>query len=235
MHTWPAAPVQRLGALHARSGPAAKLHRQHLRDAPFAEARFAQRVAQALGRCNRSEHDRAVYLLTDPEFLTRFSQRRVLDALPPDVSGDVYAALERADHGIRRGLEEAGRFLAGGDYQAESAPPRRAAEAPPPTAASEVNGFLALWHEDYSRAAATFDRVAQALSQTKEHRAFWLAMRALALHLAARYGDAGAAAEVPRRVAGRGNRRRAEHVFHPAPPRRSPAGRPGDRRTRGRP
>ena len=39
-----------------------------------------------------------------------------------------------------------------------------------------------------------FDKVAQALSKTKEHRAFWLAMRALALHLAARYGDAGAAA-----------------------------------------
>ena len=78
----------------------------YLRDAPFAEARFAQRVAQALGRCNRGENDRAVYLLTDPEFLTRFSQRRVLDSLPPDVSGDVYAALERADDGIRRGLEE---------------------------------------------------------------------------------------------------------------------------------
>lgn len=166
----------------------------YLRDAPFAEARFAQRVAQALGRCNRGENDRAVYLLTDPEFLTRFSQRRVLDALPPDVSGDVYAALERADHGIRRGLEEAGRFLAGEEYQAEPAPPRRAAEAPPLTAASEVDGFLALWHEDYSRAAAVFDKVAQALSKTKEHRAFWLAMRTLALHLAARYGDAGATA-----------------------------------------
>jgi hypothetical protein len=166
----------------------------YLRDAPFAEARFAQRVAQALGRCNRGENDRAVYLLTDPEFLTRFSQRRVLDALPPDVSGDVYAALERADDGIGRGLEEASRFLAGEEYQAEPAPPRRAAEVPPPTAASEVDGFLALWREDYTRAAAVFDQVAQALSKTKEHRAFWLAMRALALHLAARYGDAGAAA-----------------------------------------
>lgn len=166
----------------------------YLRDAPFAEARFAQRVAQALGRCNRGENDRAVYILTDPEFLTRFSQRRVLDALPPDVSGDVYAALERADHGIGRGLAEASRFLAGEEYHAEPAPPRRAAEPPPPTAASEVEGFLALWHEDYTRAAAVFDKVAQALSKTKEHRAFWLAMRALALYLAARYGDAGAAA-----------------------------------------
>ena len=141
-----------------------------------------------------------MYLLTDPEFLTRFSQRRVLDALPPDVSGDVYAALERADDGHparaggstplprRRGLP------------GRAGPPPRAAEAPPPTAAGEVDGFLALWHEDYSRAAAVFDRVAQALSKTKEHRAFWLAMRVLALHLAARYGDAGAAAGPVRRL-----------------------------------
>ena len=167
----------------------------YLRDAPFAEARFAQRVAQALGRCNRGENDRAVYLLTDPEFLTRFSQRRILDSLPADVSGDVYAALDRADHGFRRGLQEARRFLAGEEYPPAAAPARRAAEPPPSTAANEVDGFLALWREDYGRAAAVFDRVAQALNKTKEHRAFWLAMRALALHIAARYGDARAAVE----------------------------------------
>ena len=69
----------------------------YLRDAPFAETRFGQRVAQALGRCNRGEHDRAVYLLADPEFLGRFSQQRLLDALPDDVRGDVFAALERSD------------------------------------------------------------------------------------------------------------------------------------------
>jgi len=69
----------------------------YLRDAPFAEARFGQRVAQALGRCNRGEHDRAAYLLIDPEFLGRFSQQRVLDALPDDVRGDVFAAIERSD------------------------------------------------------------------------------------------------------------------------------------------
>src|SRR5436309_3498821 len=85
----------------------------YLRDAPFAEARFSQRVAQALGRCNRGEHDRAVYLLTDPEFLGRFSQRRTLDALPDDVRADVYAALDRSDRGFASGLAEAERFLAG--------------------------------------------------------------------------------------------------------------------------
>lgn len=167
----------------------------YLRDAPFAEARFAQRVAQALGRCNRGENDRAVYLLTDPEFLARFSKRRVLDSLPEDVSGDVYAALDRADRGSRLGLREARRFLAGEESRPAPAPERVIPDPPPSTAPAEVVGFLALWHEDYGRAAAVFDRVAQALNKTKEHAAFWLAMRALALHLPAQYGDAGAAVE----------------------------------------
>ena len=167
----------------------------YLRDAPFAQARFAQRVAQALGRCNRGEEDRAVYLLTDPEFLGRFSQRQTLDSLPADVCGDVYAALDRADRGFTPGLEDARRFLAGEDFSSAPPPERAATEPPPPTAAAEVDGFLALWREDYGRAAALFDRVADALTMTREHRAFWLAMRALALHLAARFGNVGAATE----------------------------------------
>ena len=164
----------------------------YLRDAPFAEARFAQRVAQALGRCNRGEDDRAVYILTDPEFLGRFSQRRVLDALPDDVRGDVYAALERSDRGFPAGLGDAERFLAGEALPRVQPPARRQTAAAPATATDEVNGMLALWREDYGRAAMLFDRVAQALAQTREHRAFWLAMRALALKRAADYGDRAA-------------------------------------------
>ncbi len=54
----------------------------YLRDAPFARSRFAQRVAQALGRCNRGESDRAVYLLWDPGFFNALGNRRGLDLLP---------------------------------------------------------------------------------------------------------------------------------------------------------
>ena len=164
----------------------------YLRDAPFAEARFSQRVAQALGRCNRGEHDRAAYLLTDPEFLGRFSQQRILDALPDDVRGDVFAALERSDDGFAAGLADAERFLEGKAPQAVQSPPRRPTAAAVSTAACEVDGMLALWREDYRRAEALFDRVAQALAETHEHRAFWLAMRALALKLAGEYGDPAA-------------------------------------------
>lgn len=164
----------------------------YLRDAPFARARFGQRVAQALGRCNRAQDDRAVYVLTDPEFLGRFSQRRMLDALPGDVRADVFSALQRSDTGFAAGLDEAERFLAGENFTPALPPPRLDATEEPPTATDEVNGMLALWREDYGGAASVFDRIASQLAQSREHRAFWLAMRSLALQLAANYGDRSA-------------------------------------------
>ncbi len=169
-----------------------------LRDAPFAQARFAQRVTQALGRCNRSEDDRAVYLLTDPEFVGRFSQPQTLDALPDQVRGDVFAAVVRADEGFEQGLEEAGEFLAGEMSKDVPPPPRGTGNEFPPTAAKEVEGILALWAEDFRRAADIFDEVAAALSEYGEYRGFWLAMRALALKRAADYGDGSATGDCKR-------------------------------------
>lgn len=167
----------------------------YLRDAGFAEARFSQRVAQALGRCNRSENDRAVYILTEPNFVTRFSKRRVVDTLPVEVRLDIIAALDRSDRGFSAGLEEAERFLSGEGAAAPSFQPPMTPESPPKTAAHEVDGFLALWREDYVRATEHFNNVASLLSQTREYRAFWLAMAALALQLAGRYGDQAAASQ----------------------------------------
>ncbi|HEY1776478.1 MAG TPA: helicase C-terminal domain-containing protein [Solirubrobacteraceae bacterium] len=167
----------------------------YLRDAPFAATRFGQRVAQALGRCNRGEDDRAVYILADPEFLGRFSQQRLLDALPEDVRADVFAGVTRSDRGFAAGLADAARFLDGEDPAAAQAPPRRLVAAPPPTAEQEVNAMLALWREDYALAEQLCDGVARDLSNTPEHRAFWLALRALALKLAGDFGDTAAAAQ----------------------------------------
>jgi hypothetical protein len=167
----------------------------YLRDAPFAATRFGQRVAQALGRCNRGEDDRGVYVLADPEFLGRFSQQRLLDALPDDVRGDVYAGVVRSDRGFAAGLADAERFLDGEEPQPEQPPARRATAVAPPTAGLEVDALLALWLENYSVAEQLCDRVARDLAQTREHRAFWLAMRALALKLAGDFGDAAAATQ----------------------------------------
>ncbi len=167
----------------------------YLRDARFAEARFAQRVAQALGRCNRREDDRAVYVLADPEFLGRFSQSRTLDALPDEVRADIYAGLERSNDGFTAGLADAERFLSGESFQPSQPPARRAVSTVSSTAADEVAGMLALWCEDYGHAAILFDRIAAELAETREHRGFWLAMRALALQLAAGYANQAAAPE----------------------------------------
>ena len=161
----------------------------YLRDAGFGDARFAQRTAQALGRCNRSESDRAVYFLTDPEFVVRFSQRRILDSLPDDVRSDVFDAVERSDRGLAGGHEDARRFLAGETFSRASAPRRSASEEPVGTSDDEVSGLLALWREDYWRAAEHFDAAATQLNSRREHRAFWLALRSLALQLAGRHGD----------------------------------------------
>ncbi len=167
----------------------------YLRDAPFAEARFAQRVAQALGRCNRTEDDRAVYLLTDPEFVSRFSQRRAIGSLPEEVRADVAGALHRSDGGFTAALDEARLFLTGESFPPSADAPTGAPQVGAPTATDEVEGLLALWREDYQRAAQLFDRVAAALFGVRELKAFWLAFRALALLRAARYGDDAAVTE----------------------------------------
>jgi hypothetical protein len=167
----------------------------YLRDAPFAATRFGQRVAQALGRCNRGEGDRAVYILDDAEFLGRFSQQRLLDALPDDVRGDVFAGIERSDRGFAAGLADAERFLDGEELVPTQPPPRRAIANAPATAGLEVDALLALWREDYGLAEELCDRVARDLAQSSEHRAFWLALRSLALKLAGDFGDAAATAQ----------------------------------------
>lgn len=159
-----------------------------LRDAPFAKARFGQRVAQALGRCNRSEDDRAAYFLTDPEFRARFSRQETLDALPGPVRDDIYAALVRADRGLEAGVGDAERFLDGEPPEAVAVPPRREEGDQPETAADEVQGILALWADDFLGAAERFDRVAATLGRSTEYRGFWLALRALALKRAADIG-----------------------------------------------
>jgi hypothetical protein len=167
----------------------------YLRDAGFAEARFAQRLAQALGRCNRSEDDRAVYFLMDPEFATRLGQRRTLDALPDEARIDSHAGLIRSDEGWEAALDQAARFLQGEDFTSTPPPGRMAAVDEAGTVDEELAGMLDLWSEDFGQAAARFDRVAASLAAKPEHRALWLAMRSMALQLAARYGDEAAGTE----------------------------------------
>ena len=161
----------------------------YLRDAPFARSRFAQRVAQALGRCNRSTTDRAVYLLWDPAFFTHLGNRRGLALLPPEVRADVYAAVRRTGDPAEI-MREAGCFLDGEEPTSPEPPPIETTDTST-SAEDEVAGVLRMWAEDYRGAAESFARAADATDGAGELRGFWLTMRALALTLAEqRFGDA---------------------------------------------
>ncbi len=168
----------------------------YLRDAAFAEARFAQRVAQALGRCNRDPDDRAVYLLTDPEFLARLRRRGVLVALPFDVRVDVATAVRRAGRAFAENLADAERFLGGMEFSPAAPPQLGDADAEGVTGQAEVDAVLALWRHDYLRAADILERkvIGKLPPGSREYKAFWIALRALALtRQAEAYGDAAAA------------------------------------------
>ena len=167
----------------------------YLRDAPYAEARSAQRVAQALGRCNRTPDDRAVYVLSDPEFISRFSKRRIISTLADEVKSDIVRGLERADRPFAEGLEEAKDFLEGKSFADPVASPPADASATGSTATYEVAGMLSLWREDFRKAAQLFDLVIEGVSHSREIKAFWLAFRALSLLLAAQSGDSAAPTE----------------------------------------
>lgn len=163
----------------------------YLRDAQFARARFAQRVAQALGRCNRTETDRAVYLLCGARFATELGTRHGLAQLPAGLRPEVYAAVRRAGQSVDEVLSEASAFLAGEDFDGPSTPslPDPANGAP---SGQEVAGVHCLWGEDYAGAADRFQRVADGVDGAREYRGFWLAMTAMALTLAEhRFGDRG--------------------------------------------
>lgn len=161
----------------------------YLRDSQFASARFAQRVAQALGRCNRNAGDRAVYLLWNARFVSELGTRGGLAQLSADLRRDIYAAVRRGSSDVNQVLADAIAFLEGADFDAPKLPP-----LPNPTggapAGYEVAGVHRLWAEDYAGAAESFQRVADGLDGAREYRGFWLAMSAMALRLAAqRFGD----------------------------------------------
>jgi hypothetical protein len=161
----------------------------YLRDAAFAQGRLAQRVAQALGRCNRNEADRAVYLLWDPAFRAAFGNRQGLGLLPAELRDDVFAAVRRPGDGATA-IADAIKFLDGVDARpSPPAPSVDKVEAATP-AGDEIAGVMCLWEDGFVPAAEHFARVAHATDGAGEMRGFWLAMRALALTLAdRRFGD----------------------------------------------
>ncbi|MBA7537179.1 hypothetical protein ES705_29446 [subsurface metagenome] len=148
-----------------------------LKDASFMKSRFSQRVAQALGRCNRSSADFAVYVLLHPRFERVFggNDPDYLSLLPRDIIPEVEVALENAEDGFESSCERAAHFLSGefGEWDNRVTSLRvTAATQSPPTIIStveyEVNGWLAFWRGDPTRAAEQFARWESALSVERQ-------------------------------------------------------------------
>ncbi|MFC1968094.1 helicase C-terminal domain-containing protein [Chloroflexota bacterium] len=148
-----------------------------LRDASFMKSRFSQRVAQALGRCNRSGADFAVYVLLNPRFEKVFggSDPDYLALLPGDIIPEVEAALEYAENGFVSSCEKAALFLSGEfeewDTHVNSLRAATRTQSPPSiisTAQCEVNGWLAFWRGDPTSAAEQFAQWESALSAERK-------------------------------------------------------------------
>lgn len=148
-----------------------------LRDASFMKSRFSQRVAQALGRCNRSSADFAVYVLLHPRFERVFggNDPSYLALLPRDIKPEVEAALDNAEEGFVSCCQKAARFLSGAFEEWDGlvaslskASPIQSSPSIAATAQYEVNGWLALWRGDPVRAADQFSRWESALSDERQ-------------------------------------------------------------------
>lgn len=69
----------------------------YLRDADFMKKRLNQRIIQALGRCNRSHDDYAVYVLADRRFATHFGRESNRIGIPKNIMAEIDMAEDMAD------------------------------------------------------------------------------------------------------------------------------------------
>jgi len=168
----------------------------YLRDADFIQGRIATRFAQALGRCNRSNDDYAVYVLYNPEFAAQFTRSELRRHLSPEILTEVDRGIllteeERFANGINLG-----RTLLGGDIdtvrqnlgQMPAYATSSSAAATIATAPYEVAGWAAMALQDYRGAVEQFTRCVEALQTAgdREYKAFWHYCRSHAEYLRCR-------------------------------------------------
>lgn len=89
---------------------------EHLRDASFMRKRLNQRIVQALGRCNRSDDDFALYLLLDRRFAGYFSNESSREGLPKNIIAEIDMAQDLADSEGKNVITELDAFL-NGDFK----------------------------------------------------------------------------------------------------------------------
>jgi len=148
------------------SDPQEEFFSAYLQDAGFLKSRFSQRVAQALGRCNRRAADFAVYVFLDPRFERRFggNDPDYLTYLPPDIQVEMEVALENCEDGFKICCVRARDFLSGEfaewDSQVQSLREKTKQRANISSSASpahhEVAGWSAFWEGNPVKAAEHF-------------------------------------------------------------------------------
>lgn len=181
----------------------------YLGDASFMRHRVGQRVTQALGRANRTDTDRSLYLGLDPNFASILADPAVRASIPEGTGPTVRAALELYDQGWAAtsdacrafwqtpqpstdGSESAGRAAPG----RKSRPGRNAGGSGEVASAdAEVSAATDLWLGDHTSAAGKAREAADLLTTAgeTEHAAFWRYVQAHALFNRGRAEDLAAA------------------------------------------
>jgi Helicase C-terminal domain len=179
----------------------------YLRDANFMLQRLNQRILQAVGRCNRSSDDYAVYLLGDQRFVVHFGKDSHRRGMPAAIR----AELDMAEDGTELPLQDLGdrvkTFLAGrfDGFDAELA---NVAEGIPfeleadgnvaDDSKVEVQGWLDLYqHESYEEAAESFRKASKEAAgrDEKEVGAYLRYLEAKALFLEGQRGSSACAGQ----------------------------------------
>lgn len=164
----------------------------YLGDASFMRHRIGQRVTQALGRANRTDSDRALYLGLDPSFAQILADPVVRATIPSTAAPVVRGALELFDDGWQATQNACKQFWAPDSSSPHFGPQNAAARPAPATrrvrpgraargssevasAEAEVAAATDLWLGDQEQAAEHARKAARLLSEAgeREHAAFW--------------------------------------------------------------
>lgn len=134
----------------------------YLRDSGFMRRRLNQRIVQALGRCNRADHDFGVYVLADRRFATHFGRESNREGIPANMVAEIDMAQDHADIETNLLCRKVQAFLQG-DFQEYDAdlqryragvPEAQAVASPPDTSQPEVLGWTAMFANQNFRIAA---------------------------------------------------------------------------------
>jgi hypothetical protein len=138
----------------------------YLRDSGFMKKRLNNRIIQAMGRCNRSPEDFAIYVLCDPKFQTHFGKQSNRIGIPGNIGAEIDMGEDVSELPEATLVERVASFLEGdfAEYDAHLAGLQNVTsasadeEANAASAQDEVTGWTALFaSQNYHIAADRFE------------------------------------------------------------------------------